>query len=275
MLSKPQLIEFLVGVCIQEGSSASPEHMQKYFNNLNLADLQKLHADHIQKTTSRALAAETTRELEEQKLQDEQVRQQREWHAQQNPPADPKENRRIFSEACRKFSISENEANLGILVRAMNGDLFDSFTTGQTIEKMRGSLCPPTPQELATWSAQAQEAEQQAAIHRQKWLREKATPAEIRDAAHRERTVSPALQNLHREICLSRELDLQKGVEPKLPATWNDSPLTADFVKRAGVVTYKNLISRYGNAAITALNSGVKHAEYTDQYGKHLSYDFE
>src|SRR5271168_3440034 len=148
MLSKEKLVKLLSGMYYNAtGNLASLEFLE----SKSWADLQAIYDSEVQRTlannTPEARAArQTTLELENERVRFQAEKMQREYLAQQNPPADPKENRKIFSAVCRQCGISENDANFSILVQACSGDLFDSYVASQAAKKNPGAYVPATPQ---------------------------------------------------------------------------------------------------------------------------------
>jgi ribosomal protein L12E/L44/L45/RPP1/RPP2 len=278
MLSKENLIEIMVGISMTQGGNATEASRRDFFKGMTFDALKKEYDAYTRRTVDRALAAETTRELEQQKLRDELIRQQQEWNAKQNPPADEKENRKIFTQVCRQCGIAENDANFSILVQACNGDLFDAFTAGLAVKKSPDAYAPASPQEQQKWAREDAQAQRETTIKHQHWLQHKATPQQLREAAQRERQQkienrSFAQEQLELEVCMARKRDLENGLPP-LPHQWNNAPLDSAAIKRASILTLRTLISRYGQAAVTARLYSLKHVEAT-VLGEFLSFDFD
>ncbi len=146
------------------------------------------------------------------------------------------------------------------------------------MKKSPGAYAPASPQEQQKWAREDAQAQRETTIKHQHWLQHKATPQQLREAAQRERQQkienrSFAQEQLELEVCMARKRDLENGLPP-LPHQWNNAPLDSAAIKRASILTLRTLISRYGQAAVTARLYSLKHVEAT-VLGEFLFFDFD
>jgi DnaJ-domain-containing protein 1 len=170
--------------------------------------------------------------------------------------AQAEQDRATFSKAAREIGLSDNEANFR-LVREVLGSGFTSYAVSQAVDSGAVRLAATSPVELEAYR-------QEYAEHRQDWLVNQASPAELREAANREseqlRTQAQR-QQVAAQIEAREQLDAQQGY-PALPTETSDGvKLDGLFFKRLAdidIKKFKQYCTRYGFAAITARLNGVR-----------------
>ncbi len=175
---------------------------------------------------------------------------------QQAAAAQAEEDRRTFSEAARKFGLSDNEANFR-LVREVLGSGFTSYAIGQAVDFGAIRLAVASQAEQEAYRTEFQE-------QRQDWLVNKASPAELREAARsdsEQRHAQAQRQHVQEQVEARERAEANLGL-PALPETTSDGQkIDCAYLLRladTNIKQYKLLCNRFGFAAVTARINGVR-----------------
>jgi len=163
------------------------------------------------------------------------------------------EDRETFNKFAREIGFSGVEANFQ-LAKSVLGN-FDRYTLAQAVQSNALQLAPASQEELAQYAQDAYEARVDFLAHR-------ATPLELRAAAHQEserlaqgQQQAPELDQIQK----MRQAEQNAGTAyPPLPDEFRDGngpeeALNAAFVKRCSTETLQKLIRIYGSAQIDEL----------------------
>jgi hypothetical protein len=166
------------------------------------------------------------------------------------------QDKQVFQAFVRANGFSENEANWS-LTRSVLGSGFNQYQLEQAVTSNGLRLARASQQELAQYSQDAAEA-------RQDYLKNQASPAELREAANRESEqlrIQAQRQQVEAQVQAREQLDAQQGY-PALPTETSDGvKLDSLFFKRLAdtdIKKFKQYCTRYGFAAITARLNGVR-----------------
>lgn len=165
--------------------------------------------------------------------------------------------RKIFEKVCRNHGLSTCEANFQVLHDLLQDD-FSEYSAGQVIASQAVSLVPAS-------SAEIQQRTQQAAKERQDYLINRATPEELRAAAHAEtehRRQEARRAEQERQIAERAKVDAAYGYPP-LPEIHQPSgePIDATWLNRisnTNLPLFKALLIKHGNFALTQRLRGIK-----------------
>jgi len=222
-------------------------------------ELEKIHLQIVVDATDEKLI-EIQAEREANRLwHQHEMRQAREPYRQAQEQTDIA----VFKDAASRLKFSMVEANFRVLVSTLGPGLaFESIKNAVTSNAVQ--LVPPQQQELVQWAREAEEQRRQAAEIHQNYLINRATPAELKQAAKTEAEQSRALavqEQDQRQIQHREALDAQVGFPP-IPETnqMGEKLDSAYFIKlsNTNLQLFKHFIRKHGAANVTARLRGQR-----------------
>jgi hypothetical protein len=171
-----------------------------------------------------------------------------------NPTYRLEQDRKTFAEICRKHSISNMEANFGLLREVLQND-FTVYNAAQAITSGAVQLSPATAVEIEQWRNEAAQA-------RQNYLRNEATSDELRYAA---RTEAAQQRQVNQQAEADRQL--QAGLQresffPPLPeVNQHGEKIDSAYLVRisnTNLQLFRAFVKKHGAANVTARLRGLK-----------------
>jgi len=177
---------------------------------------------------------------------------------QQTAAAQEHEDRKTFNEFARQNGWSEVQANFH-LAKSILGSGFNQFALANAVRDGRLNLAPASQEELARFQTEAAQA-------RADYLRNHASPEELRNAAHEEaeqRRTEFKQQEADRQLAARKEQDANYGYPP-LPEfnTAGDEPIRIDAtflnkLSNTDLPKFKNMLRKYGSFQLTQRLRGL------------------
>jgi hypothetical protein len=167
------------------------------------------------------------------------------------------EDRKVFENTAKRLELySLNEANWNI-VHSTLGPGLSEFQIQNAVDSGAVRLTPATPSEVQQWR-------QELAEQRADYLANRASPAELREAARNEseqRHAQAQRQHVQEQVEARERAEANLGL-PALPETTSDGQkIDRAYLLRladTNIKQYKLFCNRYGFAAVTARINGVR-----------------
>jgi hypothetical protein len=167
------------------------------------------------------------------------------------------QDRETFSKFARANDLSEVEANFH-LVKSVLGSGFDQYALAQAVNSGQVQLAPASPEELAKFH-------QEAAVARADFLRNYATPDELREAAATEaeqRRQAAQQQFVNEQDEAGRKRAAESG-KPQLPEvnSLTGEKLDATFFNKLSVTNrqeFRRYVGFYGGNQIVDRMRGIR-----------------